>query len=123
MPGADWYLAERIQEIVRTTAPGLAPELWYGMPAYARDGRVVCPLQSAEKFTSRCATLDFNDQAALDEGAMWPTAYALEELTAADKQLVNCEPVWGRPAMHAAEPAPQSPLVRTRTKDGPRAGR
>ncbi|WP_406011046.1 DUF1801 domain-containing protein [Streptomyces sp. NBC_00637] len=89
MPEADRVLAERIHEIVKTVAPGLAPKLWYGMPAYARDGKVVCHFQSAEKFKSRYATLGFSDQAALDEGAMWPTAYALKELTAADEQLIS----------------------------------
>ncbi|MET9550714.1 DUF1801 domain-containing protein [Streptomyces sp. NPDC006627] len=89
MPEADRVLAERIHEIVRTAAPDLAPKLWYGMPAYARDGKVVCHFQSAEKFKSRYATLGFSDQAALDEGAMWPTAYALKELTAADEALIG----------------------------------
>ncbi|MFF4806263.1 iron chaperone [Streptomyces sp. NPDC001351] len=89
MPEADRVLAERIHEIVRTAAPDLAPKLWYGMPAYARGGKVVCHFQSAEKFTSRYATLGFSDQAALDEGAMWPTAYALKELTAADEQFIS----------------------------------
>ncbi len=70
MPETDRALAERIHEIVRTTAPGLAPKLWYGMPAYARDGKVVCHFQSAEKFKTRYATLGFSDQAALDDGAM-----------------------------------------------------
>ncbi|MER6423862.1 DUF1801 domain-containing protein [Streptomyces sp. NPDC001137] len=89
MPEADRVLAERIHEIVKTAAPDLTPKLWYGMPAYARDGKVVCHFQSAEKFTSRYATLGFSDQAALDEGTMWPTAYALKELTAADEQLIS----------------------------------
>ncbi|MCF3105969.1 DUF1801 domain-containing protein [Streptomyces roseoverticillatus] len=91
MPDADRALAERIHEIVKTAAPDLAPKLWYGMPAYARDGKVVCHFQSAEKFTSRYATLGFSDQAALDDGAMWPTSYALKgkELTAADEQLIS----------------------------------
>ena len=89
MPEADRVLAERIHEIVKTAAPGLAPKLWYGMPAYARDGKVVCHFQSAEKFKSRYATLGFSDRAALDDGAMWPTAYALKELTAADEQLIS----------------------------------
>ncbi|KPI30928.1 protein of unknown function DUF1801 [Actinobacteria bacterium OV450] len=89
MPDADRVLAERIHEIVKAAAPGLAPKLWYGMPAYARDGKVVCHFQSAEKFKSRYATLGFSDQAALDDGAMWPTTFALKELTAADEQLVS----------------------------------
>ncbi|MFB6811684.1 iron chaperone [Streptomyces sp. NPDC056387] len=89
MPDADRVLAERIHEIIKAAAPGLAPKLWYGMPAYARDGKVVCHFQSAEKFKSRYATLGFSDQAALDDGAMWPTTFALKELTAADEQLVS----------------------------------
>ncbi|SMF78324.1 iron chaperone [Streptomyces sp. Amel2xC10] len=89
MPEADRVLAERIHAIVKTAAPGLAPKLWYGMPAYAKDGKVVCHFQSAQKFTSRYATLGFSDQAALDEGTMWPTAYALTELTAADEPLIS----------------------------------
>ncbi|MFJ8650029.1 iron chaperone [Streptomyces sp. NPDC093546] len=89
MPEADRVLAERIHHIVKTTAPDLAPKLWYGMPAYARDGKVVCHFQSAEKFKTRYATLGFSDQAALDDGAMWPTAYALRELTEADAQRIS----------------------------------
>ncbi|MFF8481008.1 iron chaperone [Streptomyces antibioticus] len=89
MPEADRVLAERIHEIVKTAAPDLTPKLWYGMPAYARDGKVVCHFQSAHKFGSRYATLGFSDQAALDEGTMWPTAYALKELTAGDEQFIS----------------------------------
>jgi uncharacterized protein YdhG (YjbR/CyaY superfamily) len=83
MADADRVLAEQVHEIVRAAAPDLAPKLWYGMPAYARDGKVVCFFQSAQKFKSRYATLGFSDQARLDEGTLWPTAYALTELTAA----------------------------------------
>ncbi|MET7383287.1 DUF1801 domain-containing protein [Streptomyces sp. NPDC005526] len=89
MPEADRVLAERIHEIVKAAAPDLAPKLWYGMPAYARDGKVVCHFQSAEKFKSRYATLGFSDQAALDDGTMWPTAYAVRELTAADEERIS----------------------------------
>ncbi|MFE2076108.1 iron chaperone [Streptomyces misionensis] len=89
MPEADRVLAERIHSIVKTAAPDLTPKLWYGMPAYARDGKVLCHFQSAQKFKSRYATLGFSDQAALDDGAMWPTAYALKELTAADEQRIS----------------------------------
>ncbi|MCT9089781.1 DUF1801 domain-containing protein [Streptomyces sp. ASQP_92] len=89
MPEADRILAERIHDIVKTAAPDLEPKLWYGMPAYARDGKVVCHFQSAEKFKSRYATLGFSDLAALDEGAMWATSYALKELTAADEQFIS----------------------------------
>ncbi|MGW1160821.1 iron chaperone [Streptomyces sp. NPDC002513] len=89
MPEADRVLAERIHDIIKTAAPDLTPKLWYGMPAYARDGKVLCHFQSAQKFKSRYATLGFSDQAALDDGAMWPTAYALKELTAADEQRIS----------------------------------
>ncbi|MFJ4693035.1 iron chaperone [Streptomyces sp. NPDC088766] len=82
MEDADRVLAERLHEIVRTTAPHLTPKLWYGMPAYARDGKVVCFFQSAQKFKSRYATLGFSDQAHLDDGTLWPTSYALTALTA-----------------------------------------
>ncbi|MCU7820438.1 iron chaperone [Kitasatospora sp. DSM 101779] len=82
MPEADRVLAEQLHRIVRSTAPDLAPKLWYGMPAYARGGKVVCFFQSAQKFKTRYATLGFSDLADLDEGAMWPTSYALTELTA-----------------------------------------
>jgi uncharacterized protein YdhG (YjbR/CyaY superfamily) len=81
MSGSDRTLAERIHAVVRAGAPELAPKLWYGMPAYARDGKVVCFFQAAEKFKSRYATLGFSDTAALDDGTMWPTAFALTELT------------------------------------------
>jgi uncharacterized protein YdhG (YjbR/CyaY superfamily) len=82
MPEPDRVLAERIHAVVTAGAPALAPKLWYGMPAYARDGKVVCFFQSAQKFKSRYATLGFNDSAHLDEGPMWPTAFALTEWTA-----------------------------------------
>ncbi|MGW2781540.1 iron chaperone [Streptomyces populi] len=82
MGDSDRTMAERVHAVVTAAAPTLAPKLWYGMPAYALDGKVVCFFQSAEKFKSRYATLGFSDQARLDEGAMWATAYALTELTA-----------------------------------------
>jgi uncharacterized protein YdhG (YjbR/CyaY superfamily) len=82
MEDADRVLAERLHGIVGTAAPQLTPRLWYGMPAYARDGKVVCFFQSAQKFKSRYATLGFSDQANLDDGTLWPTSYALTELTA-----------------------------------------
>ena len=88
MPDADRVLAERLHAIVTASAPGLSPKTWYGMPAYARDGKVVCFFQSAEKFKSRYATLGFSDEANLDEGAMWPTSFALRELTAADERRI-----------------------------------
>ncbi|MEV1064885.1 DUF1801 domain-containing protein [Streptomyces sp. NPDC050263] len=90
MADADRVLAERLHAIVRSAAPDLSPKLWYGMPAYARDGKVVCFFQSAQKFKTRYATLGFSDQAKLDEGALWPTAYALTELTAATEAQI-CE--------------------------------
>ncbi|MGW7483324.1 iron chaperone [Nonomuraea muscovyensis] len=89
MEGADRVLAERLHDIVKANAPALSPKLWYGMPAYARNGKVVCFFQSAQKFKSRYATLGFNDLANLDEGTMWPTAFALTELTAADEARIG----------------------------------
>ncbi|MHA6757883.1 iron chaperone [Streptacidiphilus sp. PAMC 29251] len=89
MPEADRVLAERIHAIVRAAAPDLMPKLWYGMPAYARDGKIICHFQSAQKFKSRYATLGFSDQAALDDGTVWPSAYAVKELTAADEKRIS----------------------------------
>lgn len=81
MPEPDRAIAERLHGLITAGAPSLAPKLWYGMPAYARDGKVVCFFQSAQKFKTRYATLGFNDSANLDDGAMWPTAFALTMLT------------------------------------------
>ena len=81
MPEADRVVAERVHAIVREHAPGLAPRTWYGQPAYAKDGQVVCFFQAASKFGTRYATLGFNESAALDDGPMWPTAFAITELT------------------------------------------
>lgn len=89
LPEADRVLAERVHHLVKAAAPDLTPKLWYGMPAYARDGKVVCHFQSAQKFGTRYATLGFSDQAALDDGAMWPTAYALKELTPAEEERIS----------------------------------
>ena len=83
MPDKDRAMAERIHAIVKASAPELAPKTWYGMPAYARNGKVVCFFQTADKFGARYATLGFSDQANLDDGAMWPTSFALKELTEA----------------------------------------
>ena len=83
LPQPDRAMGERLHAIIKANAPGLAPRTWYGMPAYAKDGNVVCFFQSAQKFKTRYATLGFSDKARLDEGAMWPTAFALKELTAA----------------------------------------
>lgn len=88
MAEADRHLAERIHAIVREGAPGLSPRLWYGMPAYARDGRVVCFFQAAGKFKARYATLGFSDEARLDEGAMWPTAFALTGLGPEEEERI-----------------------------------
>ena len=88
MPEPDRARAERLHEIVKASAPALSPKTWYGMPAYAKDGKVVCFFQSAEKFDARYATLGFSDEANLDEGAMWPTSFALKELTAADEARI-----------------------------------
>jgi len=88
MDGPDRELAERLHAIVTANAPELTPKTWYGMPAYARNGKVVCFFQSAKKFKARYATLGFNDEADLDDGAMWPTAFALGEMTpAVEKQI------------------------------------
>ena len=89
MPEPDRAMAERLHAIVTASAPDLSPKTWYGMPAYAKDGKVVCFFQSAEKFNSRYATFGFNDEANLDEGAMWPTSFALTELTAADEAKIG----------------------------------
>ena len=89
MPGPDRALGERLHAIIKASAPALAPRLWYGMPAYAKDGKVVCFFQSAQKFKTRYATLGFMHEANLDEGAMWPTAFALKELTGAEKARIG----------------------------------
>ena len=89
MPEPDRTMAERLHAIVKDNAPDLTPKTWYGMPAYAKDGKVVCFFQSADKFKARYATLGFNDSANLDEGAMWPTSFALKELTAAEETRIG----------------------------------
>jgi uncharacterized protein YdhG (YjbR/CyaY superfamily) len=90
MKGLDHALAKRIHEIVKANAPGLSPKTWYGMPAYANaDGKIVCFFQSAKKFEARYATLGFNDSAKLDEGHMWPTSFAVKELTAAEEARIS----------------------------------
>ncbi len=89
MPDADRVMAERLHAIVKEHAPSLAPKTWYGMPAYARDGKVVCFFRSADKFKSRYATIGFEEAANLDDGAMWPTSYALKELTPADEATIG----------------------------------
>ncbi len=89
MQEPDRAMAERLHEIVKASAPALSPKTWYGMPAYAKDGKVVCFFQSAQKFNSRYATLGFSDTANLDEGAMWPTSFALKELTAAEEARIG----------------------------------
>jgi len=89
LPAPDRALAERVHAIVKAHAPDLAPKLWYGMPAYARDGKVVCFFQSASKFKTRYATLGFSDKAKLDDGRMWPIAFALGELTAAEEARIG----------------------------------
>jgi uncharacterized protein YdhG (YjbR/CyaY superfamily) len=88
MPASDRAMAKRIHEIVRTNAPDLVPRLWYGMPAYTKDGNVLCFFQSADKFKARYATFGFNDRANLDDGTMWPTAWALTKLTPADEKKI-----------------------------------
>jgi uncharacterized protein YdhG (YjbR/CyaY superfamily) len=88
MPEPDRAKAERLHGIVKTSAPALSPRTWYGMPAYAKDGKVVCFFQSAQKFKTRYATFGFSDKANLDEGAMWPTSFALKELTDAEEARI-----------------------------------
>jgi uncharacterized protein YdhG (YjbR/CyaY superfamily) len=88
MPAPDRAMGERLHAIIKASAPGLSPKLWYGMPAYAKDGKVVCFFQDAQKFKTRYATLGFSDKATLDEGHMWPTGFALKELTAADEARI-----------------------------------
>jgi uncharacterized protein YdhG (YjbR/CyaY superfamily) len=89
MPEPDRAMAERLHAVITSSAPTLSPRLWYGMPAYAKDGKVVCFFQGAHKFKSRYATFGFDDQANLDEGTMWPTSFALTELTAADEARIG----------------------------------
>jgi uncharacterized protein YdhG (YjbR/CyaY superfamily) len=89
MPEHDRFMAARIHEIVKASAPDLWPKTWYGMPAYARDGKIVCFFQSAHKFNARYATFGFNDTASLDEGAMWPTSFALKDLTATEEARIS----------------------------------
>ena len=89
MPEADRALGERLHAIVKASAPALSPRTWYGMPAYAKDGKVVCYFTAASKFNSRYATFGFNDDANLDDGTMWPTSFALTELTAAEEARIS----------------------------------
>src|SRR4030081_552814 len=89
MPETDRAMGERLHAVIKASAPALSPRLWYGMPAYARDGKVVCFFQTAQKFKTRYATFGFSDEANLDEGAMWPTAFAVTELTADDEARIG----------------------------------
>jgi uncharacterized protein YdhG (YjbR/CyaY superfamily) len=89
LPEPDRVMGERLHAVIKASAPALSPRLWYGMPAYAKDGKVVCFFQSAQKFNTRYATFGFNDTANLDDGAMWPTVFALTELTAADEARIG----------------------------------
>ncbi len=89
MRAPDRALGERLHKIIKASAPGLSPKLWYGMPAYAKDGKIVCHFQDAQKFKTRYATLGFSDTAKLDEGSMWPVAFALTKLTAADEARIG----------------------------------
>jgi uncharacterized protein YdhG (YjbR/CyaY superfamily) len=89
LPEPDRAMAERLHAVIKASAPALSPKLWYGMPGWAKDGKVVCFFQAAQKFKSRYATFGFNDTANLDEGTMWPTAYALMELTTADEERIS----------------------------------
>src|SRR5215211_4073135 len=89
MTEPDRTMAERLHALITASAPVLSPKLWYGMPAYAKDGKIVCFFQPAKKFNSRYATFGFNEDANLDEGAMWPTSFALQELTAAEEAKIT----------------------------------
>ena len=89
MPASDRAIGERLHAIIRASAPVLSPRTWYGMPAYAKDGDVVCFFQSAQKFKARYATFGFSDKANLDEGAMWPTSFALKEMTPAAEERIT----------------------------------
>jgi hypothetical protein len=89
MPESDRVMAKRLHAVIKASAPALEPKTWYGMPAYAKDGKVVCFFQSGQKFKSRYATFGFSDAARLDEGSMWPNAYALTKLTAADEARIG----------------------------------
>jgi len=89
MQGSERAMAKRLHAIIKASAPALSPKTWYGMPAYAKDGKVVCFFQSAQKFKSRYATFGFSDEANLDEGALWPTSFALKELTAAEEAKIG----------------------------------
>ena len=89
MPASDRAIAERLHALITAAVPDLAPKTWYGMPAYAKDGKVLCFFQAAKKFDTRYATFGFNDVAKLDDGAMWPTAFALTKLTAADEARIG----------------------------------
>jgi hypothetical protein len=89
MPEPDRSMGERLHAVIKAVAPALSPRLWYGMPAYAKDGKVVCFFQSAQKFKTRYATFGFSDAANLDEGALWPVAFALKELTAAEEARIG----------------------------------
>ena len=89
LPEPDRAMGERLHAVITASAPALSPKLWYGMPAYAKDGKIVCFFQSAQKFNTRYATLGFTDTANLDEGAMWPVAFALKELTATEEARIG----------------------------------
>src|SRR2546421_7933499 len=89
MPETDRAMAKRLHAIIKASAPGLSPKTWYGMPAYAKDGKVVCFFQSGQRFKTRYATFGFSDKANLDEGSMWPTSFALKELTATEEARIS----------------------------------
>ena len=89
MPKADRVMAQRLHALIKASAPALSPRTWYGMPAYAKDGKIVCYFQSASKFRTRYLTLGFSDAASLDDGAMWPTAFALTALTAPEEARIS----------------------------------
>jgi uncharacterized protein YdhG (YjbR/CyaY superfamily) len=106
MPQPDRAMGERLHEIIKASAPALSPKTWYGMPAYAKDGKVVCFFQSAQKFNSRYATFSFTDEANLDEGAMWPTSFALKELSATEEAKISA--LYTRALIFASSSEPRS---------------
>src|SRR5919107_1469911 len=107
MQGPDRAMAKRLHEIVKASAPALSPKTWYGMPAYAKDGKVLCFFQSAQKFNSRYATLGFSDEANLDEGAMWATPFALKEWTTTEEKKIGALVKRGVSLAAPGAPAPR----------------
>src|SRR3954452_530307 len=120
MPDADRRMAEKLHALVKKTAPELEPRTWYGMPAYAKDGKVICFFQNASKFKARYATLGFSDKANLDDGAMWPTSFAMTKLTAADEKRIRAWAKQGVPArLRRRRGVRAGPMGRAAVDDAP----